>query len=264
MKIVLPKVYFIGATAIRKGDLFAYLLDTGNQDFLTLWDEAFQKGLTDIEILCSFYAKLCYNSLSLGKNANVSKTRSIKDNFKGCIDSKHLSILEHVCFNFIVSDCSRVFTHEMVRHRVGVAYSQMSGRYCRLDELKIVVDPTIDLDTSVLEPLEKQYAEEAAKLDGLAFKEKKRWTSALRRLYAPSGLANEFGFSINLRQLRHVLVMRTSRHADWEIRNIFNQIYLALKELYPIIFYGLRETDVDGYLELTEKQPNVCDTTKKG
>jgi len=255
---VTPKVYLIGHTCVSPEGLLDYLKDTGNEDFLK--DYFACPGLSSMERLCSFYAKLCYNSLSVGHNANVTKTRGIVDNLISCFESKHGSVFEHVSFNFVVHNCSRVFTHEMVRHRVGVAYSQQSGRYCRLDQLRIVCDPQSDIDTSVLGPLEEAYLKEAAKLDGLPFAEKKRKTSALRRIFAPSGLANEFGFSINLRQLRHVLILRTSRHADWEMREIFGQIYNLLNDKFSMIFYGLKVEEVDGYLELTEN-PNVHNET---
>ena len=79
---------------------------------------------------------------------------------------------------------------------------------------------------------------------------KKKITSALRRI-APNGQSNEIGFSVNLRTLRHTIMMRTGRHAEWEIRLVFNQLYLLLKDKYPYIFYGAKEEMVDGLLEVS-------------
>ena len=79
---------------------------------------------------------------------------------------------------------------------------------------------------------------------------KKKITSALRR-FAPNGQSNEIGFSVNLRSLRHTVMMRTGRHAEWEIRKVFEQIYLLLKNAYPTIFHGAKEEVLDGIIEVT-------------
>lgn len=75
-------------------------------------------------------------------------------------------------------------------------------------------------------------------------------TSAIRRI-APNGQSNEMGFSVNLRALRHIVMMRTGRHAEWEIRNIFAQVYNLLKDKYPFVFHGAKEQIVDGIVEVS-------------
>jgi thymidylate synthase (FAD) len=143
-KLVQPEVYFIGATAIDVEGINEYLEASGNQDFIETMNEASKAGIPCGEVLCSFYAKLCYASLTLGKNKNVSRIRDIPDNFKAILDSGHGSVLEHCQLNFVARNVSRVFTHELVRHRVGTAFSQTSGRYVRGDNLDIVFDPILE------------------------------------------------------------------------------------------------------------------------
>ena len=143
-KIVTPKVYFVGKTVMNLEGVISYLEDSGNSDFMESINAATESGLSHAEILCSMFAKICYKSLTLGKNKNISRVRDIADNLKGCINVAHGSIFEHVSFNFIVADCSRVFTHELIRHRPGMAYSQNSGRYIRTDEIDFVHDPILD------------------------------------------------------------------------------------------------------------------------
>lgn len=256
-KFVEPKVYWVGYQEINEAEIKRYLKDSGNEDFLKSMEAARQAGLSSAEILCSMFAKLCYKSLTLGHNENISRVRDIEDNLRNCFDVGHGSVFEHVNFNFIVADCSRVFTHELVRHRAGTAFSQNSGRFIRLDEIDMVFDP-------ILEPikylcLEKQLFDEtwykkAVEKIGLKdmtnFTQKKKITSALRR-FAPNGQSNEIGFSVNLRSLRHTVMMRTGRHAEWEIRKVFEQIYLLLKDIYPTIFHGAKEKVVDGIIEVT-------------
>lgn len=256
-KFVEPKVYWVGYQEINESEIKRYLQDSDNSDFLNSMEAARKAGLTNAEILCSMFAKLCYKSLTLGHNENVSRVRDIEDNLRGCFDVGHGSIFEHVNFNFIIADCSRVFTHELVRHRIGTAFSQNSGRYIRLDELDIVFDPILDPIKQLC--IEKQaYDEEwykkAVEAIGLArmasFDKKKKITSALRR-FAPNGQSNEIAFSVNLRSLRHTIMMRTGRHAEWEIRKVFAQIYFLLKDKYPTIFHGAKEEDIEGIVEVT-------------
>lgn len=257
-QFVEPKVQLVGYTEMIEPGVIQYLIDSGNQEFVTSMEEARAQGLSNAEIMCSLFAKLCYKSLTVGHNANITRTRDIIDNLLNCFDVGHGSIFEHVGFNFIVYDCSRVFTHELVRHRIGTAFSQNSGRYIRLDEIDVVFDP-------ILEPIREHCARaveftelwyaEAVELMGLNdpaldFTRKKMITSALRR-FAPNGQSNEIAFSVNLRSLRHTIMMRTARTAEWEIRCVFGQIYEALYQRYPLIFHGAKTTRVNGIVEVT-------------
>ena len=295
-RFVQPKVFWLGYQEIRESELIRYLEHTKQTDFLQSYEKAREQGLSSAEILCSFYAKLCYKALILGKNKNVTRVRDIWDNICATFDSAHGSVFEHVNFNFVVTDCSRVYTHEQVRHRIGVAYSQTSGRYCRLDQIPIVLDPILDdcrdILTYTLEKIEDavhlmecrkglrvpppsepaltvddslrrlqtlrasgydaQQIEEMCKTKGIwipndkmPFDQKKKITSAIRRI-APNGIANEMGFSTNLRSLRHQIMMRTAPGAEWEIRLIFSQLYELLKPHYKLIFHGAKTKIIEG------------------
>jgi thymidylate synthase ThyX len=95
---------------------------------------------------------------------------------------------------------------------------------------------------------------------GLPFDEKKKITSALRRI-APNGQANEMGWSCNLRSLRHLLMMRTSRHAEREIRAIFNDVYKIIKGRYPLLVSDAHEEEVNGLLEISGMKMQQYDKT---
>ena len=88
-------------------------------------------------------------------------------------------------------------------------------------------------------------------LDGMRDKTlKKQLTSALRR-FLPNGQSNEIGFTVNIRQLRHIVQIRTSRHAEWEIREVVGQVYDLLNLAYPLLFYGSSAEVVGGQLEVS-------------
>lgn len=266
-KLVKPEVYFVGYTAIDWDGMCRYLAASDNNDFKKSITEAHQQRLSDGEILCSFFAKLCYASLTLGHNANVSRIRDIPDNLRACFDQGHGSVFEHCQLNFVVRNCSRVFTHEIVRHRVGTAFSQTSGRYVRGDSVDIVFDPILDPVKDEVKDLqaliEVRYAEMVRKmgLDEMKdFSRKKKITSALRRLL-PNGQSNEIGFSVNLRALRHTVQIRTSRHAEWEIRDVFAQVYKLVKQQYPLVFHGAKEEVVEDILEVSGMKMQPYETT---
>jgi thymidylate synthase (FAD) len=305
---VKPAVFLTGYTAAYSAGIQNYLKHSNQLEFMDDIHEATRSGISDAEILCSLYAKLCYKSLVEGKNANVKKTRSIAKNIEATHNAAHGSVFEHVGFNFIVTDCSRVFTHELVRHRVGTAFSQTSGRYCRpvdnggTPQIDFVHDPILDPVKTTIEAslsmlaaayrvmeirlglLEQSVADRMiqklmntirdydynagaiaqqdyhdakntlALLGGYKestrpFDDKKKLTSALRRIL-PNGQSNEIAFSCNIRTLRHTIQLRTQRFAEWEIRNVFAQIYNAVKEKFPTIFYGAKERIVDGLPEI--------------
>lgn len=256
-KLVQPKVYLVGYTAINLDGLHTYLRDTNNEDFLQHISDGKAQGLSDGEILTSFYAKLCYKSLTLDKNKNITRIRDIQGNLENTHDQGHGSVWEHVMLNFVITNCSRVFTHELVRHRAGTAFSQTSGRYVRGDEVDLVFDPILEPVRGYVQDLlvviETHYRQMVKKmgLDEMTnFDQKKAVTSALRRVL-PNGQSNEIGFSLNLRALRHIIQVRTARGAEWEIRLVFNQVYHLVKDIYPLLFYGAKEETVKGLLEIS-------------
>jgi len=262
-KLVEPRAFFVGYSIVDEEGLIAYLDYTGNIEFLKSYKEALDGGISPAEALCSMYAKMCYASLTLDKNANISRIRDIRANLESCFDTGHGSVFEHVMFNFAITDCSRVFTHELVRHRIGTAFSQTSGRYVRpIDEegngiLNLVHDPILDPVREIIEDtigiLEDQYKRMVEKMginEMKDFTKKKKITSALRRIL-PNGQSNEIGFSVNLRSLRHIVMMRTGRHSEWEIRKVFEQVYNLVKEKFPLVFYGAKETVIDGITEVS-------------
>lgn len=304
-KLVKPKVFFVGATEADPAGLRAYLEYTDQMEFWPTFEQALAEGIPSGEALCSVYSKLCYRSLTLGKNSNVRRVRDIEDNLKGTIASAHFSVFEHCQLNFIVTNCSRIYSHEQVRHRSGPpngdanaidndlpgdgwAYSQTSGRYCRLDSIDLVwddcLDPVKEMWQKGLRDVEDLVYLTECRLglrkphpdfpdyspgywintrdqsskpdegkwvpdDTFNFEKRKKLTSAIRRI-APNGQANELGLSVNLRALRHTVQVRTARFAEVEIRNVYAQIYDLVRGKFPTIFHDARVEMVDGFPEV--------------
>jgi thymidylate synthase (FAD) len=87
-------------------------------------------------------------------------------------------------------------------------------------------------------------------VDDMPMAERKRWTSALRRVM-PSGADNEMGWTVNVRALRHLIELRTSPHAEWEIRRVFTDVARIVRDKWPLMLAGGEvEHDEENDLEI--------------
>lgn len=249
MQFVEPKVFLVGETRIIEDGLKDYLEHAGVPDWST-------DAPSDSERLSEVMGRLCYRSFEPGLNPNVTKVREGSKQYLGNIlKVGHGSVIEHPVLNFIFADVSRVFTHELVRHRAGTAMSQESLRFVRLDRLSGYAPTHIREDEEgmkifaetfeKLEEVQLKLAEIYAIEDEKKFAVKKKLTSAFRRI-APIGLATTIGWSCNFRTLRHVLEMRTDPGAEEEIRLVFGQVYDLVKDRYPNLFGDYEAEEVDG------------------
>ena len=202
------------------------------------------EGVNDGQLLVEAAGRACYRSWTEGLNPNVTKVRrDQKDYFLNILRSGHGSVLEHANYSFIIWDVSRVFTHELVRHRAGSAFSQESLRFVRIKDLPFRIPETLEPlrpnIVSILETLEEFQisAAEHFGLDeaGVNFHTKKEITSALRRL-APEGMSTMIIWTANIRTLRHVIQARTDRGAEEELRIVFNKIGEIMRQEAPLLF----------------------------
>lgn len=245
-----PKVYLVARTMLEADGLAAYLKDIGSPE----WQA--DPNVADGENLIEAAGRMCYRSWQPydpekpeATNPNVTNVRRGNASYiANVLKSGHGSILEHVSMSFICRNVSRVFTHELVRHRAGMAYSQESLRYVRLDDLPFWIPDTAlsnekakEKFRDVIDFLEKAQ-KELADIFGIAdiedFTAKKQLTSMFRRL-APSGIGTTIMVTGNLRSWRHIIAMRTSPHAEEEIRIVTGQIAEICKAQYPNVFQDM-------------------------
>ena len=237
--IVEPKVFLIGESTVNKEGLSAFLTHLGVPE----WSS---NASTDIELLTEVYGRACYKSFGTELNPNLTRVRGSNETYiSNVIEKGDGSVLEHGVANFFFCDVSRVFTHELVRHRVGTAMSQESLRYVRLTDLDWYAPICIQENAAAMTIFEKT-------MDGLSnlqkdlselyeldttndFNFKKQITSAMRRI-APIGLATNIGWSCNMRTLRHVIEMRTDPGAEEEIRIVFSKVADIAIERWPNLF----------------------------
>lgn len=245
MKKVEPKVFLIGETQVVWPGLVDYLKHLGVPGWLDSSGPLSLHDTSQCELLIEVMARGCYKSFGTELNANITKVREgNKEYLANILKIGHGSVLEHSTLNFMFCDVSRVFTHELVRHRAGTAISQESLRFVRLTQLKQWVPTCIsenvvamDIFSSTFEHLEELQLKlaDVLNVDKVSFNKKKELTSAMRRL-APIGLATDIGWTANMRTIRHVLEMRTAASAEQEIRLVFNQVFDIVFANYPNLF----------------------------
>lgn len=221
------------------------------------WWDAYPEDFVDAELVAELAGRRCYAAFGTELNANITRTRPAgsPEYLGNVVAQRHGSVFEHGMFTFAIEGVSRVCTHELVRHRVGTAISQESGRYVRVDQVTFEHPDFIRDDPQLLGYATKlvEHYENFARLaadragiteDGVDFATKKAVTSAIRR-YAPEGRATGLVWSANLRTLRLLIELRTAPGAETEIRRLFDRIAQLLREEVPAVMADF-ERNEDG------------------
>jgi thymidylate synthase (FAD) len=206
--------------------------------------------LPDSSQLCKTAGQLCYSSFGPRRTTNKNAAAY----FERLTSAGHGSVLEHASFSFLLYGISRSVTHELVRHRAGVGFSQVSQRYVSGAVLRFVERPEHQEDTELHRLFEeradraaREYETMAGRLlerqgRGAALLDAEYKTDARKKVQqtARSLLPNEteapMVFTGNARALRHIVEMRADEHAESEIRNLAVKLFLCLATVDPILF----------------------------
>ncbi|MGD0785521.1 MAG: FAD-dependent thymidylate synthase [Sedimentisphaerales bacterium] len=182
----------------------------------------------DAEKLIEEAGRTCYLSYDkIGAN-------SASDFIQRLIKMGHDSPLEHACATFRIENCSRAMTHQLVRHRL-MSVSQQSQRYVDEENFSFVVPETLP---------EKDVAEFKADMETIRLMYKKWRDKGLKREDArfvlPNACTSEIVVTANLREWRHIIKIRTSPKAQWEIRIVCSKIFEILRQHAPDCFCDIK------------------------
>jgi thymidylate synthase (FAD) len=197
---------------------------------------------TDGERLAEFAGRLCYMSQ---KNPARRATRDYLENIK---KQGHGSVLEHANYSLLLEGVSRSLTHELVRHRAGFAYSQLSQRYVDESEANFVVPPAI-IGDETLEGQWKAQMDEAQKgyvrlveqlmerYGWIADKvHRRKMSREAARGVLPNSTETKIVVTGNARAWRTMLELRSSEGAELEIRRCAVAILQLLTRETPAFF----------------------------
>ena len=182
--------------------------------------------------------RVCYKSEGNIKDGSAEKF------IRGIIKRGHESVIEHASVSFKII-CDRGVTHELVRHRLA-SYSQESSRYCDYSagkfggELTFIKpcfwsedDENFLLWKETMAALEKNY---------LTLRERGAKPEEARSIL-PNSLKTEIFVTMNLRELRHFLKLRTAAAAHPQMREVALKIYKILVEKLPAVFDDLKPAE---------------------
>ena len=146
----------------------------------------------------------------------------------------HESPFEHGIVTYRITHASRACLNQLVRCRVA-SYSQMSQRYCAEDPkfIDVVLPKAISENKEVLQDV-TQYL---CQLPELIEKMKKAGikNEDIRAVF-PNAMCSDIVVTMNLREIKHFLELRTTSHAQTEIRYIANELRTKLINYMPFIW----------------------------
>src|SRR5262245_5594697 len=240
MKIHLePTVYLLGRQETNEAELSRFLKDHG-----VSWQTDTEVAA---ELLCETAGRVCYMSFAKPRpGGNATYLGHIKE-------VGHGSVLEHAVWNFLFTGVSRSLTHELIRHRAGMGYSQLSQRYVDESVAEYVEPEIIARDPELhqlweesirqshqsycrlAERLAQKIAQDPTTKELPATDRRKAARQAARSVL-PNATETKIFVTANARALRHFLEMRGSRHAEPEIRLLANEVCRMMQQEAPHIF----------------------------
>lgn len=236
MKIIRdPSVYLVGRQTINETELDRFLADHDVSTWQTDTDVAGQK-------LCEVAGRVCYMSFAKPRPSGNAQYLS------HILEVGHGSVLEHAVWNFLITGVSRSFTHELIRHRAGFGYSQLSQRYVDESTADYVEPDCIGDDPECHAIFEAAIAEAHAAYMKLVERLTQRFAQVedrtMRRKLArqaarcvlPNATETKIFVTANARSLRHFIEMRCSAYAEPEIRKVAGKLLEIMKAEAPNLF----------------------------
>jgi thymidylate synthase (FAD) len=229
-----PAVYLVGRQTVAAEEVDRFLADHGAR-----WE-------TDTEVagehLAEIAGRLCYMSFARPRPGGN------KAYLEHLLEVGHGSVLEHAVWNFVFTGVSRSLTHELIRHRAGMGYSQLSQRYVDESAAEYVEPDAIAADpelhalwlgavgqahrayVKLVEALAQRFADEPDRTL------RKKLARQAARSVLPNATETKIFVTANARALRHFIEMRASRHAEVEIRKLAVQVLKVMQAEAPHLF----------------------------
>jgi thymidylate synthase (FAD) len=228
------RVHLLARPAFDVGAVVAFLAAEG-----LVWRRS--GDATPAEEIIEVAGRVCY--MSFGERQSPRNNIQYIENL---IKSGHESVLEHVSWTFLIQGVSRAFTHQLVRHRPGWAFSQLSQQYCdqagaifvEPEELKEEPEALKEWRSAV-ESARAAYVRLSDLLSQSAAKRGKEKVRAMRsaaRSVLPNATESKIVVTANARALRHFLIVRGSIEGDSEMRRVSSELLKVVAVEAPHLF----------------------------
>ncbi len=201
-----------------------------------------QQPGSDGERLAEFAGRLCYMS------QHNPAQRSTADYLENILKQGHGSVFEHASYVLLIEGVSRSLTHELVRHRAGFGYSQLSQRYVDESDAAFVVPPAIQgdapLEAAWLEQITAAQAAYVSAVDHLMERfawvesrvHRRKMAREAARSLLPNATETKIVVSANIRAWRTLLELRLGEGAEREIRRMAARVLEVLRAEAPAFF----------------------------
>jgi len=173
------------------------------------------------ESLIEYAGRLCWDT--------QDKTGTVPDRIQSWIKVGHESMIEHASATFYIL-ASRVLTHELVRHRLA-SYSQRSQRYVKEKTPRYIEPAGLTPEERVIFTNAMDDAWDAyGKLLAVGARPE------IARYVLPGACETQIVMTMNFRELRHFIKVRTSPRALPEMRCVAGKVRDLCKQLAPQVF----------------------------
>jgi thymidylate synthase (FAD) len=182
--------------------------------------------------------RTCYSELEpqdifdRATSGRVASERQ-QDLVRRVIESGHGSTIEHIVFTFAISGVTRTLSHQLVRHRAGLAFDQQSQRYVDYKAPSYMVPGSVeDAEASLRDRF-------VAQLDGSLGVYEEMLAAGIpgedARFVMPNATRTNLVMTTNLRALIHMAGLRLCTMAQWEIRRLFQLIRHEVFNVSPFL-----------------------------
>jgi thymidylate synthase (FAD) len=198
---------------------------------------------TPAELLIEYCGRLCY--LSFGTRQSPKSNRQYITHL---IKEGHESVLEHANWTFLATNVTRSFSHQLVRHRIGFSYSQLSQQYVDQNMVDLVdpelsdLDPIIAQEWNDIKKRTLRLYSALLNVNDNPSKEARRQAHSMARLVLPNAITTMISFTANARSLRHFLKLRGGIVGDHEMRRFSASLLEILLKEAPSVFQDFEVT----------------------
>jgi thymidylate synthase (FAD) len=197
---------------------------------------------SDGERIAEFAGRLCYMS------QHNPAGRSTAEYLRNILRQGHGSVFEHSTYVMLIEGISRSCSHELVRHRAGWGYSQLSQRYVDESHAAFVMPPAIMGDSALeadwIRQVESAQAAYVAAVERLMIRyqwvedkvHRRKMAREAARSVLPNATEVKIVASANVRAWRTMLELRLGEGAELEIRRMAVACLRVLQAEAPALF----------------------------
>ena len=208
------------------------------------------------EKVIAMASRTCYSPLDLAGLKDKAETADNAAYIRRVLASGHTSVIEHASFTFGIEGVSRSLLAQITRHRIA-SFSVQSQRYVKEGHFEFVLPPEIEAIPEAREEYLRAMEEDQAHYERLTALLKEKHLAAFlaggmeekaaaraaekkaiedARFVLPNACTTKMIVTMNARSLLNFFAHRCCNRAQWEIRELAEQMLALCLEAAPALF----------------------------